>query len=649
MPAVRPTFPRYRSAFFTALLSVSLLGASGSPAAAHEGAVRAPLPPAPAWSGQTRDLIAAADDPWITPAEESGLTRTPSYDETVAFLRRMVEAAPELSMVSLGKSAQGRDIWMVIADAEGASTPEALAARGVPVALFHAGIHAGEIDGKDAGLMLLRDMVLREPGAEASKAGLLQGASVLFIPILNPDGHERSSPFSRMNQRGPEEMGWRTNSRNLNLNRDFTKLDTREVRALVEAMRRWDPHFYVDLHVTDGADYQYDITYGFNGSHASSPAGARWLEARLRPAVDARLRERGHVPGPLVFLADNSDPGKGNVVWTAPPRFSNGYGDLVHLPSVLVENHSLKPYDQRVLGTYVFLEEALAVLGEHGAELRAAIASDRALRPKSVPLAWAVGGGDGGRAGAFLGAAQGEPEPEASARPAPTVEYLGIASKRVRSEISGGERVVFTGEPVRLEIPALAMNRVAVAVERPRAYWLAPGWDEVVERLEIHGIRLERTTEARTAAVERLYLENPELQPMPFEGRMMAQAEPRAEARTETFPAGWVRVPTDQPLGDLAVALLEPEGPDSFFQWGFFLSVLQRTEYGEVYVLEPLAAAMLEADPELRAELEAALEADPEMAKDPQARLGWFYRRTPYWDEQYLLYPVRREIGEAAR
>ena len=633
----------------SATLAAVLLLASGVPVLASgptEGAaaVRAPLPPLPEWSGESRDLIAGEGDPWITPAEKSGLVRTPSYDETTAFLRRMVAAAPELSLTSIGKSAQGRDIWMVIADAEGASTPEALAARDVPVALFHAGIHSGEIDGKDAGLMLLRDMLL----GEKPKAELLEGASVLFIPILNPDGHERSSPFSRMNQRGPEEMGWRTNSRNLNLNRDFTKLDPREVRALVETLRRWNPHLYVDLHVTDGADYLYDVTYGFNGSHAAgSPSGARWLERRLRPAVDEALRERGHVPGPLVFLADNADPGKGNVVWTAPPRFSNGYGDLIHLPTVLVENHSLKPYDQRVLGTYLFLEEALAVLGRHGAELRAAIESDRALRPEVLPLAWAVGGGDGGRAGAFLGAAQSEGENDRSkeeARPA-TMEFLGIASKRVPSEISGGERLVYTGEPVRMEIPALVMNRVAVSARRPRAYWLAPGWDEVVERLEIHGIRLERPAEARTERVERIYLDSPEVQPMAFEGRVLVKAEPRAETLAETFSPGWIRVPTDQPLGDLAIALLEPEGPDSFFQWGFFLSVLQRTEYGEAYVLEPLAEAMLEADPELRAEFEAALEADPELAMDPRARLGWFYRRTPYWDDQYLLYPVRREMG----
>ena len=247
------------------------------------------LPAAQEWSGKSESLMVSADDPWITPAERTGLSATPGYVETMDWLRQLVAAAPELKMVSIGKSLQGRDFWMVIASADQAFTAEALNATGKPLLLAHSGIHAGEIDGKDAGLMLLRDMTVAGKRKE-----LLAKTNFLFIPILNVDGHERRSPYNRINQRGPEEMGWRTNARNQNLNRDFTKLDTEGVRALIEVFRQWKPDLYLDLHVTDGADYQYDITFGGNGRSGWSPAIGNWIEDVYRPAVSAALSKSGH-------------------------------------------------------------------------------------------------------------------------------------------------------------------------------------------------------------------------------------------------------------------------------------------------------------------------------------------------------------------
>jgi hypothetical protein len=192
------------------------------------------LPPTLAWNGTSRNLIAASDDPWQTPAEASGFRTTPDYDTTVAWVERLVQASPLLHMVSLGESLEGRTIWMVVASADGAASPEELHASGRPILFAQAGIHSGEIDGKDAGLMLLRDLTVG-----GGRSQLLTGASLLFVPILNVDGHERRSAYNRINQRGPEETGWRTNAANLNLNRDFAKLDSPEIRALVRALDRW--------------------------------------------------------------------------------------------------------------------------------------------------------------------------------------------------------------------------------------------------------------------------------------------------------------------------------------------------------------------------------------------------------------------------
>jgi hypothetical protein len=520
-----------------------------------------------------------------------------------------------VSLLSLGKSPEGRDLWLVVASAEGAQTPEALGASGKPILFAQAGIHSGEIDGKDAGLMLLRDMTVR-----GTKRQLLAGANLLFLPIFNVDGHERSGPYGRINQRGPEESGWRTTARNLNLNRDYAKLDAPETRLLVAALERFDPDLYLDLHVTDGADYQYDITFGYNGPEGYSPAVAGWLARRLEPALTRDLKAWGHVPGPLVFFVDDADPMKGIGRFMAPPRFSNGYGDARHLPTVLVENHSLKPYDQRVLGTYVLLESCLATLAEHSAELRRAVVADRARRPASLPLDFRV--------------------PGTAPR---TMEFLGIEAQRSGSEVTGGQVLQWTGRPVTWTLPVLEATEPAVTASRPAAYWVPSAWTEVIERLAAHGIRMERLSEARSVEVEMLRLEGAKLEPEPFEGRARVAAAPVAERRRETFPPGSVRVPTDQPLGDLAILLLEPASPDSFLQWGFFLEVLQRTEYVEAYVMEPMARAMLAEDPALAAEFRQRLAQDAAFAASRAERLQWFYRRTPFWDERWQLYPVGRE------
>src|SRR5947208_2403687 len=218
---------------------------------------QAPLPPTLPWSGKSRMLLAKPNDPWITVAEKTGFHATPTYSQTVAYLRALSAVAPELRLVSLGRSPEGRDIWMAIVSRDRLFTPETMQRNAKPTLLVQGGIHAGEIDGKDAGLMFLRELTVG-----GRWRSLLDRANFLFVPILNVDGHERSSPYGRINQRGPVVTGSRTNARNLNLNRDYAKLDTPEVRAIVAALDQWKPDLYIDAHVTDGSDYQYDVTFG---------------------------------------------------------------------------------------------------------------------------------------------------------------------------------------------------------------------------------------------------------------------------------------------------------------------------------------------------------------------------------------------------
>jgi hypothetical protein len=541
-----------------------------------------------------------------------------------------VAKAPNLTLLSLGKSPEGRDLWLVVASKEGAKTPQALRANGRPTLFAQAGIHAGEIDGKDAGMMLLRDLTVG-----GTKTALLDHANFLFLPIFNVDGHERFSAFTRVNQRGPKQAGSRTTARNLNLNRDYTKLDALEMRHLVGALVEWPVDLYYDLHVTDDTDHQYDLTYGHNWPTAWSPAIASWLETTLLPATDAYLRTQGHVPGRFVQLVDHLDPEKGLLPWFASPRFWNGWGDARHLPTVLVEAHSLKPYAQRVLAAYVLLEGTLRILGEKGASLRDATRTDQERHPPEVTLDWTT--------------------PPAPSR---SVEVLGVEWRKVPSPISGGMRIEYTGKPRTVSLPKFDQTVPEVTVHRPRAYWVPPAWSDVIERLERQGVRVERQPAPRQLDVEMYRIREPKLAPEAFEGRVAVTARFETERRRETFPAGAVRVPTDQPLGDLAVLLLEPASPDSYFAWGFFHEVLRYPEYVEAYVMEPMAEKMLAEDPALRAAFEKKLTDDEAFARSEAqkatehepffqsapARLQWFYEKTPYHDDRALLYPVAREL-----
>jgi murein tripeptide amidase MpaA len=580
------------------------------------------LPPVQEWSGVSESLMVAADDPWVTPAEVMQLGATPDYAETMSWLRKLVSASPELEMISIGRSLQGREIWMVIASADKAFTAAAMRATGKPLLLAHSGIHAGEIDGKDAGLMLLRDMTVA-----ARRSELLEKTNFLFIPILNVDGHERRSAFNRINQRGPKEMGWRTNARNQNLNRDFTKLDTPGVRALIRVFRTWQPDLYLDLHVTDGADYQYDITFGGNGRNGWSPAIGNWIEGVYRPAINSVLIENGHEPGGLIFAVNGMDMKDGFLSWSGNPRFSNGYGDAIHLPAILVENHSLKPYKRRVLGTYVLMAETLELLAREKDSLRKAIVQDRERRPQSVPLGF---------------------ERDNSA-PAQKVPFKGINSERYQGQVSGGEVVRWTGRAVTETIPEVFISKPTALIEPPIAYIVPQAWSDVVERIALHGIEVEQIVEPlRTRAeVYRLpgaaIAEPSDWTPNPFEGHIRIDpGEPDLQLIETTFPVGSYRISTDQPQGELLVLMLEPQAPDSFLQWGFFLEIFTRTEYAEAYVLEPLAQKMLDNDAELKNRFQQKLANDEAFAGSQYQRLMWFYEQTPFYDKQYLLYPVAR-------
>lgn len=602
----------FRCLFVPAAILVVPLSAASQPAPQWDDI----LPPALPWHGASERLVARADDPWITPSEADGFRTTPSYAATRAWLERLAAASSLIRIETFGRTVEGRDMLAVIASKDGIGRFD----PSKPLVLVQAGIHPGEIDGKDAGLMLLRDIALR------GKDRLLDRANLLFIPVLSPDGHENSSPYSRPNQRGPENQGWRSTAQNINLNRDYAKADSPEMQALIALIGRYDPDLYIDVHVTDGIDFVHDITFsypGWGGRNARSPATGAWLDGPFQRSVAAALRRNGHSPAPYPSPIDPRAPEKGLRMRPAKARTSTGYGDLRRLPTVLVETHSLKPYRQRVLGTYVLLEQALRTVADERASLKAARRADLARRPIRVDIAWV------------------------DDLTSPTGSFLlhPVARETYFSPASGRQEVRWLGRPAKpLRIPIYGA-RATVSIDRPEAYWVPAGKTEVIDRLRRHGITVETLTASRSAHVEVTRLiglrQDADAEK---EGRFPMRSD-RYEAieREVAYPAGSVRVPTDQPLGELVSILLEPASIDSFLSWGFFPEIMQRTEYIDGYVIAPLADRMLATDPALAAEFSATLAADPGFAKDGDRRLQWFYERTPFYDPRYMLYPVGRE------
>ena len=551
-------------------------------------------------------------DAWQTPYEASGFLETPRYRETIDYLKRLEKGSPWIRVTSFGTSGEGRDLVLAIASNDRAFDPRAARKTGKAIVLLQAGIHAGEIDGKDAGLMLFRDMAITR-----SRAALLDGAIVLFMPMYNVDGHERFGPYNRTNQNGPKEMGWRTTARNLNLNRDYLKADAPETRAWLKVYTTWYPDMLLDAHVTDGADYRPVMTYAVEtGPNAAKPI-ADWMQraivGRAVPAIEAG----GTTISPYIQLVDDTDPKAGLTAGPATPRFSTGYTVLQNRPAFLLETHMLKDYKSRVDATYATVAALVEETGRDRKALRDAIrsAEEAASRPGKTPLAYRT---------------------TEATRP---VTLRGVSYTREPSAISGGMIVRYGKEPLDLSVPMRDQAEVALEVERPRAYLVPPQWTDAIAVLKAHGLRLQRLTAPLTTAVEGYTLSEPKWQEAPFEGRhpVTCKAE-RVKAVPRVFPAGTVVVPMDQPGSAVAVNLLEPLGPDSFVSWGFFDAVFEQKEYAEPYVVEPMARAMMAKDPALKAEFEKAL-ADKEFAASPAKRLDFFFRRSP-WFENPGTYPV---------
>jgi hypothetical protein len=565
--------------------------------------------------------VAAAD--WTTPAELAGFRTTPSYADTLVYLKRLEEAAPDkIKLQTFGISPQGRPMVAAIANANGVFTPEAARAAKFPVILVQAGIHPGEIEGKDAGLMLLRDFAVT-----GKSPHLLDHAVLVFIPVFSVDGHENSSPYNRINQNGPDSMGFRGQSQYLNLNRDYVKADAPEMHAWLSLWRHWRPDFLTDIHTTDGADYQYDLTWYLEDPNKLAAAASDWQQKAMA-AVIPPYEKHGHLASIYLEFKDGKDPRQGLVNFGSGPRFSTGYAALQNRPALLVETHMLKSYAVRVRAVYDLVALLLEHIGRDPAALLAATAkadADTVARAHDtsarVPLTF-------------------------KADPASTTYPLkGYAFSQSRSDISASSWIQYdSGKPVTTEIPNWNRLLPDASIAPPAAYVIPAQWTDIIARLRDHGIAYRRLDCAVAVDAEGYQLSDPKWAAQPFESHLMLRSVGvNPVPRHETVPAGSVIVPLDQPAANVAIELLEPDAPDSLLRWGMLDAIFEIKEYGEPRVLEKLARDTLAKDPALKAEFERKLKEDAAFAANSQARLNFFFQRSPWYNVQRVgAYPVLR-------
>jgi hypothetical protein len=575
-------------------------------------------------------LPAAAQQSLATLAEQSGFVKTGRYHETIALCEAFARRYPDaVRCLDFGTTPEGRPMKALAISRSGALTPQAARQRGIPVVLMQGGIHAGEIDGKDAGFLALREVLEGQ-----AAAGVLDRLVWLFVPVFNVDGHERFGAWNRPNQRGPEEMGWRTTAQNYNLNRDYAKADSPEMQAMLRLVGEWDPIATIDLHATNGAQFEHDISIQVEPLNAGDEA-LREAGLELRERTIADLTAQGSLPLPFYpSFEDYQDPASGFEDGVSPPRFSTGYFLLRNRLAMLVETHSWKEYPVRVRITRNTIVSVLEQVARRGRDWMAlAQAADaRDLAGQPVPLDYRAT--DDSR----------------------IIDFRGYAYTRTPSEVSGAPMTRYDEtRPQVWKVPLRDTIVPRTVVEAPRGGYLVPPAfaGTVAAKLDVHGIAYRRLrcggpqrscglAAPRTLDVQVFRATGKRFGAQPLEGHQRVEIEGAWSGESRAVPAGALFVPIAQPRARLAMALLEPQAPDSLLQWGLFNNAFERKEYMEAYVAEAVARRMLADDPAVKAEFGRRLREDPGFAGNPSARLEFFHRRHPSWDERLDLYPVMR-------
>ncbi|MGB3546075.1 MAG: hypothetical protein WBA17_03825 [Saprospiraceae bacterium] len=523
----------------------------------------------------------------------------------------------ELQLDTNLQTDSGLPLPVIVLDQNGRFKPDP--GRWKMVLLVNNAIHAGEACGVDGSMLFARDLL-------EGKGGDWDEVTVVIIGAYNLGGLLNRSTDTRVNQDGPQEHGFRGNARNLDLNRDFIKADTRNARSFARLFQAWDPDLFIDNHTTNGSDHRYDFTL-IPTEHSRLPEPlARYQTEALLPFLYAELAMRGVAATPYVYsYGSYGKPPTEDGIMAFPdlPRYSTGYAALNHTLGFMPETHALKPFHKRVEGVHQFMLAATEWLQLDEGELREARLEARAAyaAQTGIPLVY-----------------------ELDTTRYDTLKFKGYTSEMRPSKVTGQDRLYYNHErPLDTTIRHYNYYRPTLSAARPRAYILPQAYREVAERLRLNGVLMQPLERDTTLRVTTYRISKFGSYDQPYEGHFYHnQVELSSEIIECRYRRGDYLIPADaaQPALRYVIETLEPEAPDSYFRWNFFDGVLQQKESFSPYRFEEIAERLLMEKPELKAALEAARAADPELAESAYGQLDWIYRHSNYLEPDAYRYPV---------
>ncbi|RMG60400.1 MAG: hypothetical protein D6722_21010 [Bacteroidetes bacterium] len=561
---------------------------------------------------------------WQTPFERSQGQASATYAEAIAYYQRLAEAYPEVHIEEAGPTDIGRPLHAVVVSDGTSSNPADLRRAGNRILLILNGIHPGEPCGIDASMMLARDLV-----QQAELQPLLQRLAVVIVPVYNIGGALNRGDWARTNQVGPVAYGFRGNARNLDLNRDFIKADSRNARSFARLFHRWQPDLFIDTHTTNGADYPAVLTYIYTHPDKLPPALATYQQERLIPHMSAHMAEAGIPISPYVNVFGRTPDDGGMAAFLDLPRYASGYAALFQTLSVITEAHMLKPFSERVEATYHFLLGVAQHMNANHEALAAAIAAGKAevRATERFAIHWET---DRERVDSLL--------------------FHGYEGRYRPSAVTGQPRLYYDhSAPYQRNIPYYPYLKETTHSTRPVAYLIPQAYPELVERLQANAIQLRRLSQDTVLTVEVSYIDAWESRSRPYEGHFFHD---KVTVRRDTqaiacYQGDWVAY-TDQSGVAFLMHVLEPEAADSYFRWNFFDGILMRKEYYSAYVFEDEAAEMLAEDPVLRAAFAAEKARDSAFAASPWRQLTYLYEHSRHSEPTYTRYPVYRWWGSTA-
>lgn len=552
---------------------------------------------------------------FITPFEKSNGTKSATYKEMTSFYERLDEKYESIKMIEAGTADAAYPLHVVYYSKDEAFDIKQWKEDGKVIVLVNNGIHPGEPDGIDASMMLLRD-------AAKGDVKVPDNVVLAVIPVFNIGGMLNRGSHSRANQNGPEEYGFRGNGQNLDLNRDFIKMDAKETQSLVMLFHKLSPDIFIDNHVSNGADYQHIMTLLTTQHNKLGGVMGEYLNKVLEPMIYLEMYNDGYSLVPYVNHWGHT-PDRGWTAFHEGPRFASGFAAMFHTYAFVTETHMLKPYNKRVDGTYELMRLFLKIAGTNAKDIKRtrkqAFEDDK--KALQLPISW-----------------------EIDTTQKSTINFKGYEAGYKPSEVSGKQRLYYDrNKPYNKTIPYFNTYVPKQSAKVPEAYIIPRGWHKAINRLRSNNVKLQALEHDTTLTVTVYYIQDYETTPRPYEGHYLhSKVKLRTEKKTIKFLKGDYVIATDQPARRFLVEVLEPNAPDSYFAWGFFDAILQQKEGYSDYVFEDEAAELLKKNHQLRQLLADKKKVDTAFANSGEAQLDFVYKQSQYYEPVHMRYPVFR-------